>query len=226
MSDTIDLQDRRTATDAVFEKLHDRIVSLELLPGAKLSEAEVARTFGVSRQPVRDAFNRLGEKDLLLVRPQRATEVRGFSTERIAHARFVRLAIELEVIRCACAVWDAQKAEILDDNLDRQQQAIREDRLEAFHALDREFHRRICELGGLPMAVSTIEECKQKIDRLCMLSLGRNQEAALLLQDHRDLATALERGDVQDATSLVRQHLARLDDTIEEVQRTHSSYFE
>ena len=97
MSETVELMERRTTTDVVFDALHEEIVSLKLLPGSKLSEAEVSKRFGVSRQPVRDAFNRLANLDLMLIRPQKASEVRGFSMERIAHARFVRLAIELEV---------------------------------------------------------------------------------------------------------------------------------
>ena len=55
----------RTTTDAVFEALHAQILSLELLPGTRISEAEVAAKLGVSRQPVRDAFNRLSNLQLL-----------------------------------------------------------------------------------------------------------------------------------------------------------------
>ena len=106
MSSISDSVERRTATDVVFEQLHDEIVSLQLLPKTKLSEAEVAKRFDVSRQPVRDAFSRLENLDLLLIRPQRATEVRGFSLDRIAYSRFVRLSVELEVIRQAGDVWD------------------------------------------------------------------------------------------------------------------------
>ena len=113
MLETTDILERHTTTDMVFDRLHEEIVTLELLPGTKLSEVEVARRFGVSRQPVRDAFNRLSNQDLLLIRPQKATKVRGFSIERIAHARFVRLAVELEVIRRACAVWDDHSAQVL-----------------------------------------------------------------------------------------------------------------
>ena len=77
---------RRTTTDAVYEKLHEEIVTLEILPGTKLSEAEVARRFGVSRQPVRNAFTKLGNDELLLLRPQKTTKVRGFSMDRVALA--------------------------------------------------------------------------------------------------------------------------------------------
>ena len=51
--------ERRTATDVVFDQLHEEIVSLAIYPGTKLSETEVAKRFGVSRQPVRDAFAKL-----------------------------------------------------------------------------------------------------------------------------------------------------------------------
>ena len=138
----------------------------QLLPGTKLSEAEVARRFGVSRQPVREAFSRLGNLELLLVRPQKATVVRGFSLERVEHARFIRLAVELEVITQACAVWDAANADILQKNIELQRQALVTEPKQ-FHSLDFQFHKEICELGGCPRAIDAIAECRQKIDRLC-----------------------------------------------------------
>ena len=226
MLEAVEKLERRTTTDVVFETLHEEIVSLKLLPGSKLSEADVSRRFGVSRQPVRDAFNRLANMDLMLIRPQKASEVRGFSMERIAHARFVRLAVELEVIWHACAVWDDDRAGALARNLDQQQLAIETDQLESFHGLDQAFHQMICELGGCPMAVKTIDECKQKVDRLCMLSLGRSREAATLLKDHRKLARALKEGSVEKSAAIVRQHMSRLDSTLVEIQREHSEYFE
>jgi len=74
----------------VFDHLYDEIVSMRLLPGAKISEAEIAALFSVSRQPVRDAFSRLENLDLLLIRPQKATEIKRFSSAAITTARFVR----------------------------------------------------------------------------------------------------------------------------------------
>lgn len=226
MLETLDEPDRRTTTDQVFDRLYAEIASLDLLPGTKLSEVEIARRFGVSRQPVRDAFNRLGHMDLLLIRPQRATRVRGFSMARIAHARFVRLALELEVIRRACTVWDDGMAATLAHNLDRQGAAIQGGKMDTLHALDREFHTLICELAGLGMAARTIMDCKRQVDRLCILSLERDSEAAVLLDDHRALADALRMRAVDDATAIARRHLGRLDDTIDAIRRSHADYFE
>ena len=98
--------DRITSTDRIFEELYARIVGLDLLPGTKISETDVAKSFGYSRQPVREAFTRLANLNLLLIRPQRATIVRPFSRDLIANARFVRAAIELEVVRNAAQSRD------------------------------------------------------------------------------------------------------------------------
>lgn len=217
---------RRTTTDAVYEKLHDEIVSLEILPGTKLSETEVARRFGVSRQPVRNAFTKLGNDDLLVIRPQKATEVRGFSMERIALARLVRIAVELEVVHRGIQIWDASRAAKLADNLALQEQAIKEGDLAAFHGLDYDFHKLIYVLGGNPLAFEVMLDCKQKVDRLCLLSLETDSEALSILADHRDIAAGMAAGDLVQAQNAVRKHLSRLDRTIDFIHEKHPDYFE
>lgn len=220
------IERRATTTDVVFERLREEILSLTLRPGTKLSEVEVARRFGVSRQPVRDAFNRLGNLNLLLIRPQKATKVRGFSMEDVSHARFVRLSVEMEVIRRACAIWNNQRASALRQNIEQQRQAIEVGRQEDFHGLDNLFHKMICEFSGSPYALRTIQACKDKTERLCRLSLDREHEALILLEDHQRLAHALENGATDEAMAVVQLHLSRLDSVLEEIQRTHAEYFE
>ncbi|QMU59674.1 MAG: FCD domain-containing protein [Boseongicola sp.] len=217
---------RRTTTDAVYETLHSEIVSLEILPGTKLSETEVARRFGVSRQPVRNAFTKLGNEDLLVIRPQKATEVRGFSMERVALARLVRMAVELEVVHRAVQVWDASCEEELAENLELQEKALSDGNLAAFHTLDYDFHKLIYVLGGNPLAFEVMLECKQKVDRLCLLSLEKHSEAESILSDHREIAEGMASGNLERAQCSIRNHLSRLDETIDFIHKTHPDYFE
>jgi len=217
---------RRTTTDAVYETLHEEIVSLALLPGTKLSETEVARRFGVSRQPVRNAFTKLGNEELLLIRPQKATVVRGFSMDRVQLARFVRLSVELEVTRCASLLWDAECEAKMEANLELQENALNAGDLTTFHALDYDFHSLICTLGQNPASFDVILECKQKVDRLCVLSLTQTTEARAIFEDHRGVADGLASGDMEKALSTTRKHLSRLDDTLEFIHQTHPDYFE
>jgi DNA-binding GntR family transcriptional regulator len=68
MSSNLVLQDlgiddprQSTRGNRVFDALRQAIVQLQLKPGNLLSEAEVAKRLGVSRQPVREAFIKLAE---------------------------------------------------------------------------------------------------------------------------------------------------------------------
>ncbi len=216
----------KSTADLVFERLHAEIASLAILPGTKISEADVARRFGVSRQPARAAFRRLHNLDLLEIRPQRATVVRRFSLAEIENTRFVRLAVELEVIERACEIWTPAKAATLTENLNMQSDALSAENGGLFHDLDYEFHNLICTLSDLPKAFETINTCKRKVDRLCVLSLPNHESVADILDDHRTLADALARQAVTDARAMIRLHVGRLDATIAQIHHAHSEYFQ
>lgn len=219
--------DRRSAADFVFEQLYGDIISLKLLPGAKLSEMEVARNFGVSPQPVRTAFHRLSNDDLLVVRPQRATRVRGFSLEDIQEARFIRLSVELEVLYRACEVWDESRNMTLLESLEKQKRCVEAVDAQGLEALDYEFHQLICDLAGCPKAFETIERQKQKISRLCGLEMNQTKvELRAILTDHLNIAHHLEMRSLDTLLCAARKHFNRLDETIDYLHTMHSEYFD
>ncbi|WP_417809432.1 GntR family transcriptional regulator [Thioclava sp.] len=219
-------RERRTSADEVFDYLYDEIVALRMLPGAKISEVEIANKLNVSRQPVRDAFNRLTNLDLLLVRPQRATEVRRFSYEAIQAARFIRAAVEVEVIRLATQTWDGSNMSLLQDNLDQQKATLETKDGDAFHKLDYEFHRILCKIAGVAHAFKVIAEKKALVDRLCVLGLTQEDRIGVLYDDHTRIAERIAAGDAEGAVEIARLHLARLDPTIVSIRKTHGEYFE
>lgn len=65
--------------ERIYDALEDRIVSLELPPGAMLSEVTIAREFGVSRTPVGEALQRLAREGLVNVLPRRGIVVTDIS---------------------------------------------------------------------------------------------------------------------------------------------------
>ncbi|GAA3857490.1 GntR family transcriptional regulator [Celeribacter arenosi] len=226
MAPEIARSERRTSVDDVFDYLHEQIVSLQLKPGDKISEAEIAAEFGVSRQPVRDAFSRLANLDLLLIRPQRATEVRRFSMREIAKSRFVRAAVETEVLRRAAARCDKMGAARLDAELILQEAATEARDVEQFGKLDYNFHKVLCEIAMADYAFDVILEEKAKVDRLCMLAMEKEQRMPELVCDHRDIAAAVKANDADKAVEVGMKHLSRLDNTIARITATNANYFE
>lgn len=220
------MTERRTSADIVFHELYSQIMSLELLPGTKMSEAEIAEKFGVSRQPVRDAFNRLGNLDLLLIQPQKATVVQKFSLEGITAARFVRKAVELEVARVAADKWTGDLAPEFLENLGAQDKALEKADAHAFHELDRLFHNLIARAADTPFASDIIVEKKAVVDRICVLSLKQAHEMEELVQDHKTIFRCLSTGDKTGLEAALRKHLSRIGKTIQSVRDSHSEYFE
>jgi len=218
--------ERRTTVDDIFDVLHSEIATLQLKPGDRISEAEIAARFNVSRQPVRDAFNRLANLDLLLIRPQRATEVRRFSMREIEKSRFVRAAVETEVLRRAAERCCAPESLVLDAEIAKQQHALDAGEIDAFGPLDYAFHRTLCAIAGVDFAYDVILEEKAKVDRLCLLGISKEQRLPDLVADHQAIADAVKAGEAEAAVKAGLIHLARLDATIERITQTNANYFE
>lgn len=217
---------RRTSADDVFDYLSMQINSLKLLPGTRISEVEIAKQFDVSRQPVREAFIRLANLGLLLIRPQKATVVRKFSNEKVKRARFLRMAVEYEVLRRACRRPLGKTRQKLERSIKAQEKAIKDNDIDRFHTLDYEFHKILCEAGGSEFVFETIAENKAQVDRICLLSLAQNSAMDDLLVDHKKIVAALIAQDEETVTSVITMHLNRLDDVLAKIRKTHIDFFE
>lgn len=220
---TLESLARPSVADQVFDELHGQVVSLELPPGAKLSEVDVARQMGVSRQPVRDAFYRLSKLGFLLIRPQRATTVTQISASGVLQARFVRVALEIEVMREACRQLTDDDFAVLDNLIALQDEAIVAGAKSEFHALDDGFHKEICERSGLAFAWDLIRDHKAHMDRVRFLSLSFASRQAY--DEHVLILDALKRRDAGGAGDILRQHLGRIESVIEKIRSENHSWF-
>ncbi len=214
---------RPSIADSVFDELHRQILRLELPPGTKLSEFDVARALGVSRQPVRDAFYRLSKLGFLTIRPQRATTVSAISERAVLQARFIRMAIELETARVACERLTEADFSAMEAILAQQERAVAARDPAAFHDLDDQFHRELCERAGVGFAWETAREMKSHMDRVRYLSLSFASERAF--EEHKDILAAIRARDAERATQMVRLHLSRILDQIVRIRAEHAAYF-
>lgn len=214
---------RPSVADSVFDALHRQIMRLELPPGTKLSEIDVAKALDVSRQPVRDAFYRLSKLGFLTIRPQRATVVSGISERAVLQARFIRIAIEIEAARVACTSLTEQDFDALQTILDQQGQAVQGRDAARFHDLDDAFHRDICERSGTGFAWEIVREMKSHMDRVRYLSLPLASEHAY--REHQQILSAIRSRDADIAAATIRAHLTRILDQIEQIRAEHANYF-
>ncbi|SEM63301.1 GntR family transcriptional regulator [Halomonas caseinilytica] len=198
-------------SDSVRQRLHQvlrqSIIRMVLAPGQALSEKELADTFSVSRQPVREAFIRLSEAGLVKVRPQRGTFVVKISQQAVLEARFVREAVEVAVAREAATQGLAQQvlAE-LRELIDHQRLCIEPADHDRFFLLDEAFHRTLSLGVGQQTAWKVIEEVKAQLDRVRYLSIPASTPIDKLIEQHAAIVDAIEQHDVDAAADAMRIH--------------------
>ncbi len=192
----------------VYRYLRHSIIRNLMPPGTRISESEIAATCAVSRQPVREAFIKLAEEGLLEVRPQRGTYVCKISLAAVLDARFVREAIEADVVTLLAETADDAMVAELRAQVARQRAILPADRA-SFIDHDDRFHRTLAELAGKSYAWSVLESMKSQIDRVRYLSL-RQFPIEPPIEQHHTVVEAIARRNPPEAERALREHLRKI----------------
>ncbi len=215
-----------SAAQRIEAHLRRAIVSMELPPGTRLSEQEIAATHGVSRQPVREALIGLARTRLVDIQPQRGTVVVKISTRKMMEARFVREAIETAVARRAAQSFTPAVRVRIDDLLDLQHKAAARNDHGTFQRYDELFHIALAEGAGCALAWEAISDIKAHMDRACHLTLTSSQTMLELVVQHRAIVAAVDEADPEGAAEAMRLHLSQILRALPKVETEHPDLFE
>ncbi|MGQ9368532.1 GntR family transcriptional regulator [Azospirillum sp. ST 5-10] len=210
----------------VYKALRQAIVTMQFKPGQPLSEQEVATRMGISRQPVREAFIKLSDAGLVLIRPQRGTFVVKISVKQVMDARFVREAVELAVARKAGEGLPATVLADLRDNLKAQHDAADDHRPERFLELDEAFHRTLALGIGCEYAWRVVEETKAQMDRVRYLSLPQATPLDRLITQHEMVVDAIADENPEAAETAMRLHLREILTSLPELETRFPDLFD
>lgn len=209
----------------VVGALRDEIVSMALKPGDVISETDIAGRYGISRQPVREAFIRLAQQGLLLIRPKRATVIKKISPDGVRQSRFIRESIEVEIIRRVADNAGGEAPGVLAALIEEQEDASAADDSRRFHTLDELFHRTLARLAGVEYAWQLIDDHKMQLDRVRYLTLGVSSSQRAIAE-HKMIADAVSKGDAAAAEAAMRAHLARAEVLLNQTISDFPDYFE
>lgn len=206
--------------------LRQAIIASELRPGEALSEKEIAGRFGVSRQPVREAFIKLSEAGLVQILPSRGTFVMKISLREVANARFVREAVECALARAASKLIDPAGVALLRGLIAEQSAAAGRNDYTRFTVLDEAFHQAIAEIVDCDYAGKVVESARAQTDRVRYLSLPGTSPIPLLITQHNAIVDALESGDSDMAATAMRIHLREILNALPRIAAENPGLFE
>lgn len=204
------LDPRGSVSQQLVQILRARIIENQMVPGERVSEAELSLQFGVSRQPVREAFIKLAEEGLVQVRPQRGTFVCKISLRAVEDARFIREAIEGDLVRILAANPDPALLRDLRHQLDAQIRLCQsmtppQERAE-FLRMDDLFHRTLAEAAGRKHLWQNMDGVKSQMDRVRYLTT-QSLDIERLVAQHAAVVDGIEAKDPSRAEAAMRLHL-------------------
>ncbi|MFK8252876.1 GntR family transcriptional regulator [Ancylobacter terrae] len=215
----------QTSARRVEQEIRRAIITMEIEPGAPLSEQDIAARYRVSRQPVREAFIALSRAGLVEIVPRRGTFVVKISLERMLEARFIRESLESAVVRRACERFDASVRTRIDFYLDAQALAAEAGEHYEFQRADEMFHAALAEGAGCPSAWTVIDDIKAHMDRVCHLTLPSATALPRLIDQHRAILAAIDARDPDAAEAALRAHLSEILKALPTVRAAHAELF-
>lgn len=198
-----------TIANEAFRKVTQAIVAGEFPPGEKLSEAELARRFGISRGPIREALGRL-EGKLVSRSPRVGVRVIELTAVKLAHLFFVREALEGMAARLAATNMTDAEISALASLLDRHAGYADVSRGQAYFqgSHDDDFHFQIVRGARNPQLEQMLLEDLYYQVRLYRYRLSSSPgRAPKALQEHHAIVAALRARDPDAAEGAMRTHI-------------------
>lgn len=224
--EALKIETGETTAAQVERDLREAIIRLDLKPGTRLSEQEIATRLGVSRQPVREALIALGKSKLVEIRPNRGTVVVRISARQMMEARFVREALEVAVARRASDSFDSWTRRKIDGIIAKQRLAMEAQDHNAFRKEDEQFHIAIATGAGCALAWNAIADIKAHMDRVCNLQLRNPTSMGNLIVQHEKIVEAIDARDAEAAAGAMREHLNGILTDLPQIESDNPDLFE
>ncbi len=196
---------RRTVTEEVLSRLRDLLFRGILRPGARIDQAELAKSFGVSTVPVREALLRLQSAGLVQVVSHRGVFVSEVSVAELVDIYTTRELLEEQAARLSVVHLTAEDMEFLEETASAMQSAADKQQLDELLALNREFHFTIYRAARRRHLLHLIEQLWDLSTRYAHLQLHAVPDrASEALYEIRSILSAGKRRDADALGLMIR----------------------
>jgi DNA-binding GntR family transcriptional regulator len=185
--------------EQAYRKLEEMIVTLELKPGAQLTEAALGAKLELGRTPVREALQRLASEHLILISPRRGVVVAEVNVEQQLMVLEVRRELErLIARRAALRATQAERARLREMAAAMKRAGAQDDWL-AFLRVDRDFNQFIAQCAHNPYAARAIAPLHALSRRFWYLHYMATGDLPFSAEAHIAIMQAVADGDPKAA---------------------------
>jgi DNA-binding GntR family transcriptional regulator len=209
-------------SEKIHHSLWEKIVTLQYMPGEKLSEAGIARELNCSRIPVREAIKRLASEGALDVYPQRGSFVSRIDLRQVSQTRYLREILETHVV-----LEDYDKGlldplvPILNTMVHQQLEKIKFNELEDLTSLDNDFHDIFYHIDDKGFVQKHTGRYDVHYIRARRFALGIEHDSTHRFDDthnivlqHQKIIDAITRHDKQGLSDMLVEHFRNINYTL------------
>jgi DNA-binding GntR family transcriptional regulator len=196
--------------EIIYSWLRERILNGGLAPGAVLRQESLAKRFGVSRVPIREAMSRLQAEGLITLRPRRGFAVTSLNRSEIVEIFELRMVVEEHAVSVATRLRDA--ADVVEvgailaemETLDPKSATY----LSTWAAANRNFHARLVSSARRQRLTDTVLNLSDAVEPYIRIESHFTGEVHDAEHEHRAIFEAFKAGDVETAGRLSHEHCA------------------
>jgi DNA-binding GntR family transcriptional regulator len=201
----------RTKQEFAYQTLRDAITQCELRPGERLVIDDLARRLHVSAIPIREAIQMLQAEGLVVSVPHTGVSVAPVTSESIQDIFALLEGLETVASRLVAERARPDELAALAALVEDMDAAVAHQRHVDWALLNRQFHRKIGELPGLPMLAQMTERVLARWERIRRyffsgVLVHRIDQAQ---EEHREIIAAMRVADLGRLETAIRQHNRR-----------------
>jgi DNA-binding GntR family transcriptional regulator len=195
-----------TAEQEAYLHVHSAIRSGRYRAGDRLIPEDIASEIGMSRMPVREAFQRLAAEGLVVIRPNRGCIVASLSLDEIYETFEIRSVLEGLAVRLAMPRIDEDMLGELQRLLDKMEKSGKSGSAD-WVTRHQDFHNTLCALSGRPKLIRQIAALHVTIEPHLRLWFDYADKPLTAEEEHRIVIDALRTGDADHAETAMRNHV-------------------
>jgi len=205
--DFAQLQRPRSLNNMAYDTIKAGILKGKLVSGEIYSELDLAKSFGISRTPVREAFLRLAAENLIVFHARKGMSVNYFTKEDIENIFELRQAIEETAANKLLGNLSKNQIQFIQETIKQQENCLKDYDENLFLEFDRKFHLFFVEISGNRFMIQTYNSIRDYITIPAREALMKKGRAKEVLSEHKAIVEALSRGDAGKTKEAIRFHL-------------------
>jgi len=200
---------RRALREETYQAVKKAILRGNVKPGQRLKEEQLASEIGTSRTPVREAFHKLEQEELVTRLPRGGFVVREWSRSDVEEIFGIRSILESYAAFLATERIDKMKLGMLEEKLRESEEYVKRGETEKVIQLNTEFHDILYKSSDSRNLYHMINTLRDYFYRYRVAILGVNGIPQRSLRDHKKMLSAMKKRESALVERLVKEHILR-----------------